>query len=333
MLHVQYAETGSKGALADLIGWIDFGTKLRLTNDNGTALVTNSLPGGYTISFNLSLEVCKQSHSSCKIIFKGSTVPTFKGAPFGNTAYTGIPGRVALFMPSEPVIRGDATVKLTLDDITITAPNGRPVSTFFMVAADAGATNSACENWCVETLPNPWSLLYEMPSVCGTSCGPLVTNLYTLKVCEKGTNSAIRETAANAFITLSPTRLIASADLDGDRAGFAFGVIIPREVANFTADLETTSHHAINCVQEDTTQLFCLPICSPDSISSILYNGTTFPFNSEPLVIIGRLGTYLFYKQKLLLITNTNIPNVLFDTFIIRTNHHCDLIITFSSCN
>ncbi len=331
MLNVQYAEPDSKGALANLIGWIDFGTKLCLTKDHNTASVTNSLPGGYTISFDLSLDLSGDSHKSSKITYKGFTTPTFKCAPFGNTAYTGIPGRVALYMPCEPVLHGCATIALTLDNIRLTSFSGRPVTTFFMVAADAGVTNRSTETWSVETNSNPWTLLFEMPPICKPSCGPLVTNLYTLNVSEIGTDSDLCNTAANAFITLSPSRLIARAALDGDRAGFAFGVVIPRDVADFTSDVAAISSCLINHVEANTTALFRLPICSPNAISSIIYNGITYPFNSEPLTIIGNLGTYLFYKHKILFMANRTLPNPLFDTFIIRTNQHEDFIVTFSS--
>lgn len=333
MLHVQHAETGSKGTLADVIGWIDFGTQLRLTKDNRTATVTNSLPGEFTISFDISLDINEDSRSCSKIIYKGVTTPTFRCAPFGTTAYTGIPGRVALYMPSEPEFNGQATVTLTLDNIRLTAENGRPISNFFMIAADAGVTNRSTKTWSVEATPNPWDLLFTLPSVCKhKTCSPVVTNLFTLKVLERGNDTELCETASNAFITLSPTRIIAQAELDDDRAGFAFGIVIPREAADFVSDTQAISPRDINRVREDTTVLFRLPICSPDVITSITHNGIMHPFNSQPLVIVGNLGTYLFFRQKVLFIANTTIPNPQFDTFILRTAQDDNIVISFASC-
>lgn len=333
MLHVQQAEKGSVGTLADVIGWIDFGTQFRLTRDNRTERVTNSLPGGHTISFDISLDINGNSNSCSKIIFKGVTTPTFKCAPFGTTAYTGIPGRVALFMPSEPEFRGHATVTLTLDNIQLTTANGRPITNFFFIAADAGVTNRSTEVWSVEATPNPWDLLFTMPSVCNhKTCSPVVTNLFTLKVSERGNDTPLRETAANAFITLSPTRVIAQAELDDDRAGFAFGIVIPREAAEFVSDTETISSRDINRVRENTRILFRLPISSPDVITSITFNGILHPFNSQPLVITGNLGTYLFFRQKVLFVGNTTISNTQFDTFILKTNQCDNIIISFAPC-
>lgn len=331
MLHVQQAEDNSKGALADVIGWIDFGTQFKLNKDNRTVTVTNSLPGNFIISFDISLDAKGQCCS--KIAFKGQCSPVSKCAPFGNTAYTGIPGKVILTMPRDCGLQGCTKVTLTLDNIRLTAPNGAPVSNFFMIVADAGITNCTSDILSITATPNPWDLLFTLPSVCGhNKCNPVVTNLFTLNVSEIGTDTDPCETAANAFITLSPTRLLAEADInDDDSAAFAFGIVIPKEAADHICDAKTVCPRDLTRVREDSIILFHLPVCSPDVITAIIYNGVLHPFNSQPLVIRGNLGTYLFFKQRLLLVTNENIPVPEFDTFILRTNRHEDLVVTFTS--
>lgn len=331
MLHVQQAEDNSKGTLADVIGWIDFGTQFKLCKDNRTMAVTNSLPGNYTISFDIRLDAKGQCCS--KISFKGATSSICKCAPFGNTAYTGIPGKVILTTPGSCEHHGCSHVTLTLDNIRLRAPNGAPVTNFFMIVADAGITNRCSDIWSVTATPNPWDLLFTMPSVCGhNKCNPVVTNLFTLTVSEVGTDTDPCETAANAFITLSPTRLLAEADInDDDSVAFAFGIVIPKEAADYVSDADTVCQRQLNRVREDTTILFRLPICCPDVITAIIFNGVLHPFNSQPLVIRGNLGTYLFFKQRLLLVTRENIPVPEFDTFILRTNRSEDLVVTFTS--
>ncbi|WP_054742550.1 hypothetical protein [Cellulosilyticum ruminicola] len=330
MLHVQQAEDNSKGALADVIGWIDFGTQFKLHKDNRTTTIINSLPGNYIISFDIRLD----TKGCSKISFKGVSSPICKCAPFGNTAYTGIPGKVVLTTPYDCGNHGCTHVTLTLDNIRLTSSTGIPVSNFFIIVADAGITNYCSDTWSVTTTPNTWDLLYTMPSVCShNKSAPVVTSLFTLTVSEIGTDTDPCDTAANAFITLSPTRLLAEADIndDDDSIGFAFGVVIPKEAADYVDNVHTVCHRELTCVREDTTILYRLPVSCHDVITAIIYNGDLHPFNSQPLVIEGNLGTYLFFKQRVLLIANENIPVAEFDTFILRTNHTEDLIVTFTS--
>ena len=73
---VQYAASGSKGALAGLIGWIDYGTVMNLSPGQSTTVV-NTILDGYTISFDLSLTQTYSGETTLAkpISFKGFTTP------------------------------------------------------------------------------------------------------------------------------------------------------------------------------------------------------------------------------------------------------------------
>lgn len=337
MLQVQYAASNSKGVLAPLIGWIDFGTLLSLSQHAPTATVTNAIAGGYLISFDISLSLQGNTAALSQIKFEGTTTPTSTAAPFGNTAYTGIPGHVALYMPTAPPSNNEVMITIVLRDITVTDAFGDTVNDFFIVAADSAITrqcpNLSPEIWSVTTDGSPWELVEEMPSTSGFLSGaPAVSGVGTRTVTETGSPSTRESTSANAFITESPCQITAKATVDGSRQGFAFGVIIPGRRECFTLSAMRSSH--INYVNPPHNEVAALPLKPCEKLTSINYNGTCYCFDGTPVLITGQLGTYLFFDTRVLFSGNTVTCRNNFDIFhlsIARGNDCIQKFIVFST--
>ncbi len=318
MLQVQYAAANSKGVLAPLIGWIDFGTLLSLTQHSATATVSNAIAGGYLISFEISLSLQGNPAAASQVKLEGTTIPTTSFAPLGTTAYTGIPGHVALYMPSAPPNNNEVMITLVLRNICVTNCQGKMVDDYFFIAADSGITrqiaNSAAEIWSVSTDGSPWELVEEMPASNGYNSGaPIVSGIGTRTVTESGTVSTRESTSANVFLTQSPTQVIAKASVDGSRQGFAFGVIIPDKNNCYMLPSIRSSH--INYVNPPQEQVTMLPLKACDQLTSIIYNSTCLPFYGNPVLITGQLGTYLFFEHYVLFSGFTTLPKGTFDIF------------------
>nr|WP_302600119.1 CshA/CshB family fibrillar adhesin-related protein [uncultured Cellulosilyticum sp.] len=337
MLQVQYAATNSKGVLAPLIGWIDFGTLLSLTQHSASTTVTNAIAGGYFISFDLSLSVQGNPTAAAQVKFEGFTIPTTPCAPFGKTAYTGIPGHVALYMPTTPPSGNEITITIVLRDISVTNFRGEEVPDFFLVAADSGVTreipNSSAETWSVTTDGSPWELVEEIPALSGFASGaPIVTGVGTKTVTETGTAATNNNISSNAFLTQCPSRLIAMATVDGSRQGFAFGVIIPDPKECHSLATIRSSH--INYVNPPHHEVASLPLKSCDQLLSISYNNICYNFNGNPILISGQLGTYIFFEHYVLFNSMSNASRNTFDIFslnILKGNDHSIKFLVFST--
>lgn len=231
MLSVKYASATSAGVLAPWIGWIDFGNNLSLSNANPNATISNSIPGGYTFSCDLSIQVTGNPQITPIVTYQGFPVPTYSAAPFGTTAYTGIGGNVALYSGANPTIGNVLQITILLSNITITDYCGNGVRNFYFFAADAESTNkgkdSVEEIWTVTNESAPWQLVQLIPSISGvTDAGPVVTGVNTNTVVETGQRSDASTTSSNIFVTHNPTSIVATAQVDGGREGFAFGIML-----------------------------------------------------------------------------------------------------------
>lgn len=231
MLSVQYADSNSKGVLASSIGWINYGDSLLLSNKNNSAKITNSIPGGYSITFDMSIAITGNEPYASDVVYSGFEVPTFGNAPFGTTAYTGIKENVALYTGTNQPIGDEMKIKITLNNILIKDICGNKIDDFLFFAADAETTNqgfgSIAETWSVTSDGTPWTWLQIIPSVSGViTGGPDVTGNFTNTVLETGLLSSSRETSSNIFMTQNPNNIIADTTTDGGREGFVFGIMI-----------------------------------------------------------------------------------------------------------
>lgn len=144
MATLNFANPNS-GPLAAGIGWFDF-TGVVLPA-NTTATLTNSLPNGGSITFDVT------NTNSQNLTFTGVPSPQRPGMPFGTTNYTGIAGKPIFNLTQ--LNFGNAI--LTLSDITITDANGATIPYGLVVAeAEGGVTD---EFWTWNTNGSPWNLI------------------------------------------------------------------------------------------------------------------------------------------------------------------------------
>ena len=143
MLSVQYASKTSKGLFAPYIGWINFGSDLSLSNASPTATITNAIPGGYTIRFELTYQATASNEGTCADLatYSGDISPTYGDAPFGNTAYTGIGGYPSLYTKVNQPIGCLLTFHFALNNLTVLDCHGCTVTDFLFFAAECESTH------------------------------------------------------------------------------------------------------------------------------------------------------------------------------------------------
>ncbi|HEV2333223.1 MAG TPA: CshA/CshB family fibrillar adhesin-related protein [Gammaproteobacteria bacterium] len=202
------AATGQGAGPADYptYCWIDF------TNYSDTAAAsgqpfTITLPGGSTLSFTITVSTGGVSGTGGLF---ATTVPTWAGAAFGQTAFTGVPGNPALYQSNN-----GTTTTVTLSNIVLTVGSG--TVPYAIVAADAESTNNA-ESLSFTTNGNPWTLLASMPQ---GGVYPTLSGVGTTTVTETGVAGTV---GAYAFATQGSPTTISSTLVGGGLQGIAFAV-------------------------------------------------------------------------------------------------------------
>src|SRR5690348_4340736 len=171
-----FAQAGT-GTYASTLCWLDLSAyDAALASKPAGQPMTVTLPGGYTIRFNLHVSGGPVTATS---------FPTYNGAFLGNHGhYTGVSGRPAL----DQAALGTTTTA-TLNGITVTGPGGTPESGYAFVGADAESTdNKESITWTANT---PFTLLEPVGNACNSSarltgvgtktvtCSATVTNTKT----------------------------------------------------------------------------------------------------------------------------------------------------------
>lgn len=310
MPQVQYASSDSPGCYANMIGWITFPINFILSTTTPSPIsMYNDLPGGFRISFDISLTAttCCTSTSASYI---SSIPPTSPFAPFGNTAYRGITEPVALTLNPVPTNCGGLITDILIDNIMVTDCCYNPICNFIFVVADAGVTNKGIESarkvWQLTTNGTPWQLLETMPSLTGErDDSPTLEGLNTKKVTEVGRLANSDDTSANIFATSSPCQVTAEARVDRNVASFAFGIIIP---CLSKCGLEHVSRCNINYIFPHIAQMFCFDFGPYDRLLGITYNGIYF--NTIPITIEGTIGTYTFTNGAITVLPFPGPPSV-----------------------
>lgn len=120
---------GAGGPHAETICWIDFSDF-----DAGAAAAgqhfTIPLPGDYRADFDLTWENVVGSGTPAS---RG--VPTWSGSVFGRSVYVGVTGEPAL-------TSGNGVIRYTVENISVTDPQGAPVQGYSMLTMDAEAMGS-----------------------------------------------------------------------------------------------------------------------------------------------------------------------------------------------
>ena len=200
--------------------WIDFTNydATQATSASGQAF-TITTPNGGTFSFTL-----KVSSNSVT----AATVPTWSGAAFGQTAFTGVPGKPSIYQTTN-----GATTTVTLSNIVLTVGSGSVP--YAIVAADAESTNNG-ESLSFTTNGNAWTLLSTMPNGSSTTY-PTLTGVGTTTVNEAGVAGTV---GAYAFATQGSPTTISSTMVGSGLQGIAFGLKF------HAADLVITKSHSGN---------------------------------------------------------------------------------------
>ncbi|MEG0878403.1 MAG: CshA/CshB family fibrillar adhesin-related protein [Oscillospiraceae bacterium] len=263
MNSVQFANPTS-GVMADKIGWIFYGTGAIYTPGAPPVHVINSLPGGGTVEFDLSVVNVQGPGNTVPAVH----TPTYYYAAFGSTGYTGIPGDVALF-PNSNGTPSNEIVKL--QNIVVKDANGIVRTDYQWVAADAENTDTD-EALILNTDGSPWSQLTVLPPVVGPPNSPSVSGLGTTTVTEVGTG--INHANGNVYITRAPKNVSAQFITYG-REAVAFGIIFsPFEGA--IADLiesvalqQAGLSHVLNAEGEKIQAMLAMPNVTPQQLLAV----------------------------------------------------------------
>jgi hypothetical protein len=202
--------TPGTGTYASTLCWFD------LSAYNATAAaapggqsVSVSLPGGYTIAFDL--------HVSGRAVTP-VPFPTFGDGYLGNNGhYTGVAGNTALYQNQNG---SSSTTTATLDNISVVDAGRAALTGYAFVGADAESTDSnESITWTSNT---PLSLLSTLGNSCNS--GALLTGLGTTTVkCAatvSGTKTGTPILAAQAPTTMTQTMV------GSGRQAVAFGVLV-----------------------------------------------------------------------------------------------------------
>lgn len=317
---VKYASSSEGGNCASTIGWIDFSDISSVTSI--PQLITNEIPGGYTITFNVSTSEEPQTMTP-------GEVPLIANAAFGNTGYAGFPdgSNVGLLSSSD-------TVVFNINDITIRNSTGETIKNYTIVAANAETTN-LLETWSVVTDGSDWALLDKLPPVSGSAVGPTITGLGSTTVTEVG----IEETGSvNAPIieTNSPKNLIFNlTTTDTGNEGVAIGVLINQTVS-CNLDAEITNENKMIYVTPGSPQYFKASInkCCGGT-ATIVYCGDNF--NQTTGRIEGELGEYQVVGSGIVFYPNMALVDGTMDILTFEVSDGCNtseltVAVVYSRC-
>jgi hypothetical protein len=169
--------------------------------------MTVTLPGGYTITFNLHVSGGPVAATS---------FPTFADAFLGNNGhYTDVSGRPTLNQTTS-----NTTTTATLDGITVTGPGGALETGYAFVGADAESTDrQESITWTANT---PLTLLEPVGNACNS--GSRLTGVGTKTVTCFATVSNTK--TGTAMLAAQAPSSIAQEMVGGGHQGVAFGVLV-----------------------------------------------------------------------------------------------------------
>lgn len=214
MATLSYA-TSSSGPSAGGIGWINFQSGFSLAPGSTQTGLSVTLLDGSVMTF----DVTNTAVAGGGFTYTSTTAPTVADAAFGNLAYTGISGQVALLSNTASV---QATSTISLSNISVVDPNGNPVSNYMLVAVDAEVTNAITESIQFTSNGGYWSNFY---TIGGSRTGPSITGLGTQNVTFTGVGVAAGPSSSPVLISLSPTTVSVAVATNQQQA-IAFGVAL-----------------------------------------------------------------------------------------------------------
>lgn len=313
---VQYAQAGSSGALASCIGWIDFGQGVELSNTSPFINVTNLLPCGYVLSFDLSFQALSSAPLT-EITYVTAATPTSPSAAFGNVDYTGIAGSTAIIGGGQTSTL--TTVTLSLNNISLVDCSGCPVKEFLFVAADAAYTNATPPAqpsiWSLTSRSANWNQLQPIPAVNGAQeGGPQIDGIGTYTVTETGLVTAPEATMAHVFMSKSPREVMASATLEGAIAAFSFGIILLSDVCQ---PIKYVSQETINYIEPNKCWSQQISLPEGFMVTDAIYGDAPYPAGFGPIIIEGWLGVYVIIDNEIFIASYAELISQTYDFIIL----------------
>lgn len=209
---LSYANPTS-GPSAGGIGWVNF-ENLTLNPNTTINNLGGTLNDGTVVTFSMTLTTLSGQTRS----FVAETTPTFPGAEFGVSGYTGIVGNVAL----NSVLQALPGVSLiTINNIIVKDALGNVIPEYTVILADAERTNTG-EQWQWNTNGGTWKQLAQLGGN-----PPTLTGLNTQTAVISG--SSLIASASYVLYTQTPSQLsLTLTNPIASRQAFAIGFAITR---------------------------------------------------------------------------------------------------------
>lgn len=201
----------TSGPSAGGIGWFDFTGRTINPGQTITGL-TGTLSDGNTVTFDMS----NVNVSGVSAAFIPTLSPTWPGAQFGISGYTGISGLPNM---DNALVQPAGTNQLIFSNITVKDPSNNLIPNYTVIVADS-ETTSPLETWTWQTNGQPWIQLAKL----GSGATPVLTGLNTTTA----TLTGIPAAASSGYVlrTQNPTLLTLTAaanDPGGSRQAIALG--------------------------------------------------------------------------------------------------------------
>ncbi|GAA2165310.1 hypothetical protein [Pedococcus bigeumensis] len=219
------------GPYASTLCWLDM-TSYNIVAAATGQQITESLPGGYTATFTLTVTGPRA--------LSAYPFPTFSQAYLGTGSYTGVPGKPALYQGLWNSGLGTSAAQnsstINLSNIVVTDSAGNRVTNYSLVSADAESTdypsNVAYPESFTWTSDQPFTSLQPL----GNSCGGGFTGVGTTTVtCTGGGAGSQQRKTGNAILaTTNPSTLTAVVQASASRQGVAFGFLFESVTLNKT---------------------------------------------------------------------------------------------------
>lgn len=325
MANAQYAQPGSPGPFASTIGWTNFTGTSDITTTVQT--VTNTLAGGYQVTFNISSNYPPPSTFPVTAV-----VPPVGAAGFGNTGYLGLTDPVVLTGTNNTGIENSIAIEIS--DIVVTDPNGIPVKDFIFVAADAGITGPNNKQIVFTTDGGTWSQIAALQSLLSTNF-PNIIGIGGKAVTI--TSNGLDNVGDYIVSSVSPKGVEINLAAPPDQSlSVAFGIIIPAVTA-CSRDISASPKNSIIYVCPGRKQFYQFTALNCCGTVSLVYEGQNFFSSSN--AIIANLGTYTILNSGILLDAGCTIEPGTTDILTFQVTDSCcdtpyniDIVFTYSVC-
>lgn len=215
---------GTGGEFANTICWIDMSGFDQTTAMSAAGQpMSIELTPDYTMTFTFKVAPGAGGYR----VLNETAFPTYNKAPIGNTAYTGTPGKPALYQQVDGGTGASGDLgTLTIENLVVTGPDGTAVDGYGIVMADAETTNR--QEGLTFTSDQPIEELTRatMPDA-QPACGQELSGLGTTSVTCKGNTAGGLPVDEIVLYSVAPTTAtIGFLDRTANAVqGVAFGIL------------------------------------------------------------------------------------------------------------